>query len=448
MRWFSSRQRASRRSGRQARHLAQSMVLEETGPSVLIRASMLLICLLVVAFLVWAGLTPVKEVAVAPGEVVPSSDLQVIQHKEGGIVREVLVQKGQLVEQGTVLARLDPVENRSALERLEVRRVGLHLKQERLRAFAEGREPDFSFAPDRFAGLVAEQWRIFTLQREEAAATRQMLASRLERARRQAEMVTGEQESLRSQIGLLEQQREMRRELVALGLSSRLTFLEVERELERMRGEVERLSREAAVGREEQEELRTQLAQHQAQTRHDALDAAGEVSRELAETEQLIAAERARLDRLEVTAPVRGVIQDVRVRTPGAVIQPGASLMILVPLGDTLIVEARISPRDVGHVAVGQPVSVKLTAYDYARYGAVPGRLADVSPSTFVDEPTGDTYYRGFVALDQGYVGDRPESLILPGMTATADIVTGRKTLLAYLLKPVYIALTQAFRER
>lgn len=440
---------SSSRAGRQARHLAQSMILEETGPSILVRLALLVICLLVVTFLVWAGLTPVKEVTVAPGSVVPHSDIQVIQHKEGGIVRGVLVEKGQLVNQGDILARLDPVETRSRLAQQEVRRISLLLKAERLRAFGEGTEPDFTAADDRFADQVAEQRRLLALQREELAASRQVLEARLEKARRESDMVAGEIDSLNNQIGYLEQQREMRRELVALGLSSRLSFLDAERELERLRGEVERLTREAAIGRQNQAEIRTQLAQMDLQSRRDALDAAAAVSGEIAEIDQLLNAEEARLARLDVTAPVRGLIQDLKVRTPGAVIQPGDALMTLVPMGDTLIVEARISPRDIGHVAVGQAVTVKISAYDYSRYGSVGGVVTDLSPSTFLDDRSGDPYYKGFIALDQDHVGDRAgENLILPGMTVTADIITGNKTLLAYLLKPVYIALTQAFRER
>jgi HlyD family type I secretion membrane fusion protein len=175
----------------------------------------------------------------------------------------------------------------------------------------------------------------------------------------------------------------------------------------------------------------------------------GDVNAEINEVNQRITAEADRLNRLEVVAPTRGLIQDLKVSTPGAVLQPGDALMTLVPIDDTLIVESRIQTRDVGHVQVGQPVNVRVTAYDFARYGDVQGLLADVSPTTFFDEQTGQPYYKGFVELGQGFVGDRPgRNPILPGMTVDASIITGEKTVLAYLLRPVYISLTQAFQER
>ncbi|MBB4267574.1 HlyD family type I secretion periplasmic adaptor subunit [Roseospira visakhapatnamensis] len=439
----------SAKASRQARHLAQSIVLEESGPSALVRIGLMLICAQVVVFLIWAGLTEVKEVASAPGTVVPSSNLQIVQHKEGGIVREVLVEKGQLVEQGAVLMRLDPVVARSELERLLTRRVSLQLKAERLRAFGERRDPDFSFAEDRFASLVDDQRRILELQQEEHAASREVLLNQLESNSKEMELVTNKIESLRRQLVLLEQQREMRRTLMVQGLSSRLHFLEVQRDIERMKGEITELTNQITVGERQRAEIESRLDEFEATNRRDALDEVGDVNAEISEVDQLIAGESDRLNRLAIIAPTRGLVQDLTVRTPGAVVQPGGALLSLVPIDDALIVESRIQTRDVGHVHAGQPVTVRVTAYDFARYGSVDGVLTDVSPTTFLDEQTGLPYYKGVVRLHKNNVGQRDgENPILPGMTVDASIVTGEKTVLAYLLRPIYISLTQAFQER
>ncbi|KAA5605127.1 HlyD family type I secretion periplasmic adaptor subunit [Roseospira marina] len=437
------------RARRQARHLAQSIVLEESGPSALLRAALLLVCALVFVFIGWAGFTTVKEVAKATGTVVPSRSLQIIQHKEGGIVREVLVEKGQTVEVGQVLARLDPVEAQSDLEAQLTHFVSLQLKAERLRAFAENRPPDFTFADERYRPLVEDQRRVLDGQRAEHEAARQVLQDQLDSTLKENTLLENKISSLERQLVLVGQQRDMRRELMVEGLGSRLTFLEVEREIERLHGEITELTNQRELNVQRRRELTSRLTQLEATKRRDALDEMGEVNAEISEVDQRIMAEADRLDRLAVTAPTRGLIQDVRVRTPGAVLQPGDALLTLVPIDDVLIVESRIETRDVGHVQVGQPVTVRVTAYDFARYGSVEGVLADVSPTTFFDEQTGQPYYRGFVELSQNYVGDRPDvNPILPGMTVDASIITGEKTILAYLLRPIYISLAQAFQER
>ncbi len=440
---------APTQASRQARHLAQSIVLEESGPSTLIRMALVLISALVLAFLFWASQTTVKEVARAAGTVVPSSDLQIVQHKEGGIVREILVEKGQTVEAGQVLARLDPVEARSDVETLVTRAMTLRLKGERLRAFAEGREPDFSFAGPAHVDLVQAQRRILAFQRQEHEAARQVLRDQLDSVTAESALLRNKIESLRREVALVSQQREMRRELMNEGLGSRLNFLEVEREVENMGGQITELTNQLDLNAQRQKEIGSRLAQLEATRGREALDEAGEVSAELAEVRQRMTAESDRLERLEVTAPTRGLIQDLKVSTPGAVIQPGDAILTLVPIDDVLIVESRINTRDIGHVRVGQPVTVRVTSYDFSRYGAVEGVLTDVSPTTFLDEQTGDPYYKGVVELDSAHVGEAAAANpILPGMIVDASIVTGEKTVLAYLLRPVYISLTQAFQER
>lgn len=441
---------ASGQGSRQARHLAQSIVLEESGPSALIRMAMLMICGLVAAFLIWASLTPVKEVANAPGTVVPSSNLQIIQHKEGGIVREVLVEKGQMVETGQVLARLDPVETRSGLETLLTRLLNLRLKAERLRAFADDRDPDFSFADDpRHAALLDDHRAILAVQREEHAAGLKVLRDQLAGTGKEIELLRNKIASVQRQLRLVREQRDMRRELMEEGLGSRLLFLEAEREIERLRGEITEMTNEVAVNEQNLEEVGSRLVQMEATRRREALDQVAEVNAEISEVRERLTAEADRLNRLEVTAPTRGLVQDLMVGMPGAVLQPGDALLTLVPIDDVLIVESRIDTRDIGHVEVGQSVTVKVTSYDFARYGSVDGVLKDVSPTTFLDEQTGHPYYKGFVELKQNHVGDRQgRNPILPGMTVDAGIITGEKTVLAYLLRPVYISLSQAFQER
>jgi HlyD family type I secretion membrane fusion protein len=196
-------------------------------------------------------------------------------------------------------------------------------------------------------------------------------------------------------------------------------------------------------------ELQDRIADLDALERQDAVGELGTVTAELAQVNEALARATDQVTRLEVTAPVSGFIQNLQVRNPGTVIPAGGVLMEVVPVDDELMVEARISTRDVGHVAPGQPVTVKVSSFDFVRYGAVDGVLQTISATTYIDEQTGQPYYKGMVSLAQPHLGEDPDAnRILPGMTVQADIVTGEKTLLEYILKPIYVSLAHAFRER
>jgi HlyD family type I secretion membrane fusion protein len=168
---------------------------------------------------------------------------------------------------------------------------------------------------------------------------------------------------------------------------------------------------------------------------------------ELAQVAESLARAVDRANRLTIDSPVRGIVQNLQIRTIGGVIPAGGALMDIVPVDDELLVEARVSTRDRGHVHEGQQASVKITTYDFVRYGAVHGIVTSISPTTFVDEKDGQPYYKAMVALDHPWVGSSDNGL-LPGMTVQADVITGEKTLLQYLLKPIFVSLAHAFHER
>lgn len=241
----------------------------------------------------------------------------------------------------------------------------------------------------------------------------------------------------------------LREELYKKGLTSKIIYLDAKREVNDARGELANLIVERQRTTEELSESRTKLSELDTDSREDALTQMGVATNELAQINESLSQLFDRVRRLQILSPVHGIVKGMQVHTVGGVIPAGAAIMEVVPLEDELIVETKITTRDVGHVEIGQPVTVKVTTYDFARYGGISGELGDVSATTFVDEATGDPYYRGIVKMDRGYVGFDPEqNRVLPGMTVQADIKTGRKTLLEYLLKPVVSSVKTAFRER
>ncbi|GAA0590688.1 HlyD family type I secretion periplasmic adaptor subunit [Caenispirillum bisanense] len=441
--------RKVQRGSRQIRYLAQFVLLEEKGMSWLAGAAVLLVAVLVTGFVAWASLIRIDEVAVTSGSVVPRSKVQVVQHLEGGIVRDILVEERQMVEAGTVLARLDPVQATAELEQIRARRASLKLREERLRAFMFGRDPDFSFIEPRFAHLMADQMSIFRAGHDRWESQRAVLEGEIMQKQAEANAAARQMESVRRQVALLGEEVEMQRTLFQQGHASKVRFFEVQREKAAAESELSRLEGQKETSEKAVVELTQRINDLDNNQRQDAVGELGTVTAELVQVEEALGRAQDMVQRLEMVSPVRGYVQNLQVRNAGTVIPAGGVLMEVVPVDDELRVETKIATRDVGHVTAGQPVKIKVSSYDFVRYGSVAGRLEYVSATTYVDEQTGQPYYKGMVTMDRAYLGENPEeNRILPGMTVQADVVTGEKTLLEYLLKPIYVSLAHAFRER
>ena len=393
----------------QMRFLSQAIALEEGRPP---RGAMLTILVGVTLFgmvMLWSSMTQVEKVAMATGQVVPVSMVQSIQHLEGGIVREIRASEGRLVERGEVILRLDPTGMQAELDQLRARESGLALQVERLRAFAERRPAQLSGSQQ----LVMDQEAVLQTQVRARETQREVLERQV--ATRRAELATlqAQHAALVRQSEIIGETLEMRLKLLKAGLVSRLLYLETE-----------------------------------ARLANDSLAEMGRLSAELAQVREGIARAVDRVTRLEIRSPVRGVVKDLRFRTIGGVVPPGAQVTEVVPIDEGLIAEVKISPRDIGHVRVGQDVTAKVSTYDFARYGVVAGTLSGISASTF-QEGDGQVFYRGFVTFEKPGVGDVPErNPLLPGMVLQADIRLGSRSVLEYLLTPIYASLAGAFHER
>lgn len=437
-----------KRGNRQPRFLAQSVVLEEVGIPGIIRVAILTVCLSVAGFVFWAAITVVDEVAATTGEVVPSGQVQTIQHLEGGIISEILIREGDLVEAGEILLRLDPEAAHAELAQAKARRAGLMLKAERLRAFGEKRSPDFSFVGGEFASLVRDQQTIFEVQEDTRRNRRDVLLKQIDQRSSEVDLFEDQELTMEKNISLLEEELSMRQTLFEKGLSPKIVYLDIKRQVNQAQGDFAKLQGEWQRASEALDEARSRLAEEDAKIREKALSEMGSVTREVAQVRESINKLEDRVRRLDIKAPVRGIVKGLKANSVRGVLAPGAVIMEIVPMDEELVVEARITTNDVGHVRPGFPVKVKILTYDYARYGGITGVLKSVSATTFVDERN-IPYYKGTIVLDRNYVGfDSEKNRVLPGMTVQADIKTGKKTLLQYLLKPVYSSVDRSFRER
>ena len=433
---------------RQMRHLSQSAILEEVGPPRLVRVILMLLSLTVFGFIGWAAVTELEETTKASGEVVPSGSVLSVQHLEGGIIEKIFVRDGDIVQAGEPLVRLNPTSAKAQHEETEARAVSLELRLERLLAFAEGRAPDFSSAPPRFAALISGERGIL---RQQIDALDQE-ASVLEAQARQRESELGVLDiqitKMTERVKILGTQREMRERLAEKGLVSKLVYLQTLEQYQTAVGELAEIRGKIRSARNAIEEAGSKMAQLQSQRRNEALEESGRVADDLASVRETSRRLSDRVARLDIVAPVQGIVKGLATNTVGGVIPPGGLVTEIVPMDKELVVEARISPVDIGHITIGHKANVKVTTFDFARFGAIEGTVTKISASTFKDREN-EVYYKAEIKLKEAYVGDQSgKNRILPGMVTEIDINTGQRTVLRYLLRPVFQSLDVAFSER
>lgn len=380
------------------------------GPeSVTARSLLWLIVAAVAIFIVWAAFAELDEVAVGDGKVIPASKGQVIQSLEGGILTELAVREGDIVDAGQTLATLDPVQARSSVEEALARITALKARAARLQGEINDRS-EVAFPPE-----VAKEPAVADRERQLFAANRRAFAENVA--------------NLRQQLRLAEDELKIATPLLRTGAANEVEVL-------RLRQKVAELSTKVAAT---QNEYYVALKTDYAQT--------------MADLGPLLKIREGRADQLRrtvITSPARGIVKDIRVTTIGGVVGTGGVLMEIVPLGDRLLIEARVSPRDIAFIHPGQEATVKITAYESSVYGTLPASVERISPDTIEDQVDRRLYYyRVYVLTEHAYLEakDGKRHPIMPGMVATTEIRTGRKTVLDYLIKPLNRA-GEALRER
>ena len=421
----------------------------QNGSSRLIRWAMIAIAMVICAFLGWAQITNVDEVAVTLGELVPTGQVLAIQHLEGDIISEILIDEGEVVQADQVLIRLDPANAQTELKQMKSRHAALALEAERFHAVGTEREPDFTIVGDAYKNLVNDQYTIYQSQIEASEKRSEVVVAQIEQKKQELALFDEREETASKRADLLLEELVLRESLYKEGLTTKIVYLDIKRQVNDARGELSNMIVERRRTSESLEESRNKLRELHTNEKEQALTQMGVVTNELAQVNSSLDKLYDRVRRLKIISPIHGVIKGLKVHASGGGMIPGGAIILeIVPLYEDLLVETRITTRDVGHVEIGQPVTIKVTTYDSARYGSISGELKEISASTFLDEQ-GDPYYKGVILMDRDYVGNDPKvNKVLPGMTVQADIKIGRKTLLNYLLKPIVSSVKTRFRER
>lgn len=416
------------------------------------RASNILLLVIAAVFValgVWAALAQVDTVAQAPGKVIPSARVQVLQSLEGGVVQEIHVVQGQAVDAGAVLITLSPMQASGDFQTRQQQALALRARVARLQAEADLRTPEFEASLRRDAAeFVKVESAAFDGRRTEQAAQLAMMQAQVAQRLKEKEEAKIAIQTARRSLTAAREERSMLESLVAQGLEPRIELVRIERVISEAEGREQ--SAVVAVERLQQAIVETQSRRDtaEAQFRGQARDELTRSIAELRALEQGMPALEDRFDRTILKAPVKGIVNRILVNTVGGVAKPGDVLIELVPADDQLVVEAMVNPRDIGFVQVGQVARVKLTAYDYSIFGAMPGKVAQVGADAITNE-RGEAFYLVRVETDAKAVESLDRKLpVISGMQAQVDIVTGSKTVLTYLLKPLIAVRDSAFRER
>lgn len=360
--------------------------------------------LFVICALIWAHYAILDEVTTGQGKVIPSSQVQVIQNLEGGIVSKLYVTEGEIVKKDQVLMQIDNTRFKASFNEVEKKMASLQIAVIRLSAEMNDKPMDIpsDFLKDN-ADLVDAEKALYASRQEEL-------------------------KQLTSALGLAEKELNLSKPLVDKGAVSEVEILRLERSVNELKGKIY-------------------------QFKSQALEQLNKAKGELAALRESQSAEKDKLKRTTVRSPVKGIVKRIKVNTIGGVLQPGMDIIEIVPLDDTLLIEAKVRPSDIGFIHPGQEAIVKLTAYEFSIYGGLTGKVEQISADTITDDKSAsgkeETYYLIRVRTDKNYLGTPEKPLyIIPGMMATVDILTGKKSVLHYLLKPILKARDAALRER
>ncbi|WP_375230730.1 HlyD family type I secretion periplasmic adaptor subunit [Roseobacter sp. S98] len=411
---------------------------------------LLVVALGIGLFVSWATTHRIEETARAVGRVIPSQQVQVVQSAEGGIVRDIAVREGDLVEAGDVLMQIDDIRSDAERGQLLEREAAILAESIRLEAEAAlASEPDFPVALEARAPLAtAAEGRLFDSRREQLTRELEVLQAQLTQRRSELDEMRAIRARTRAVIAPLSEEIALTQDMFDRGLVPQIELL-------RLQSRFAELSGDIAVS--EASEPRLQAAIGEAENQINAARSAyiltarqrlARLQLELAVVQETLRSANDRVTRAQLRAPVRGTINRVNTTTIGAVVQPGAALIEIVPSDDSLLIEADLGPRDIAFVRTGEPASVKISAYDYLVYGALAGEVLRIGADTITAEG-GTEFFRVIVRTDKSWLGTDDNPLpITPGMIASVDIQTGEKTVLSYLARPILRARSEALRER
>ncbi len=403
----------------------------------------------VVVFIIWAAFSELEEVTRANGKVVPSSQIQVVQNLEGGILSQLNIRVGDVVARNQVLLKIDKTRFTASYNESRASFLALTAKVARLEAEVQGKKfviPEVVKKENLQIG--SREAQLYTSRMRALENSKQILKEQLAQRRQELAELQGKLKELNRTNEILKKEISITRPLVSQGAVSEVDILRLERQSSEMRGSIQAIELSIPKVRSQIKEAKKAIEDEKLKYINLARE---ELNKAYTDLESISASSVAladRLQRTEVRSPVKGTVNRILVNTVGGIIQPGMDLIEIVPLEDSLLIEARIKPSDIAFLRPDQKAMVKFSAYDFTIYGGLEAKLEQISADSLTDE-RGDDYYLVRLRTQKNYLGSEDEPLpIIPGMIVTVDIISGKKTVLSYLLKPMLRAKYLALRER
>ena len=400
-------------------------------------------------FILWAQFALIDEIARGDGEIIPSGENQLIQNLEGGIVEEILVHEGQPVEKGQILIRIDNKKSTSSFSSNAVKADALQAKIARLRAESQGKKFEVDGAlKKRIPEIVENEYSLYQTNKHQLRSKLNALKARLSQKRQELNEAKSQLRHLKASHEMIETEVSMTEPMVKKGVRSKIDFLKLRREANEIESKYDATNKSIPRLRSAIKEVQSTINETTYMFKSEAKVKRNEAVAELRGLRENSTALKDQVSRTVVRSPMKGVVQRLFVHTVGGVIKPGENIMEIVPSEQNLLVEVKIKPADIAFIYFGQKAIVKFSAYDFAIYGGLDGKVVFISADTEKDEKD-NVFYNVRIETDKNHLSRNGEELkIIPGMTVNVDIITGQKSVLDYILKPILKTKQYTFTER
>ena len=418
-------------------------------PSVASHFMLLTVASLVGAFFVWAGTSEIEEITRGGGKVVPTQEIQVVQSLEGGILTELFVTEGQQVKKGDVLLKINDVAFSSEERGAEARSLALKAKKARLNAEAQGKT---FVAPkevlEKFPNIARNEEALFRSRQQELNNAKSILDNKISSARAELREVQAKINRLSDSRGSLKKELSLTEKMVAKRAVPEIEAIRLRREISDVSGQMREATQRKSGLDADLRGAQRERADRENKFKSQVLGELNEIESQISQLKENLTAIGDRVDRSEVRSPVDGVVNKVAIKTIGGIIEPAMQLVEVVPLDDELKIIARVLPQEIAFLRQGQEANIKISAYDSQRYGALKGVLTRIGANSVTDKE-GNVAFEIELEANQNYLGTKENPLpITPGMVAEVEIITGERTILSYLAKPVLRAKDKALTER
>jgi HlyD family type I secretion membrane fusion protein len=428
--------------------LTRSVLLEETGTGVIVKLIIYGTFLMVAGFIVWSIYMPLDEVAMTNGELVPKMRLQEVQHPNGGVIKKIYVSNGDKVKTGDLLLELDSEVINAKISEAKTTYNFLLAKRERLEAYLQKRKPNFSKFPPEVAKMINQQTEILQNLIDSEKLKYDLLETQIDQANDELSKLKKQKITLDNQIRLINKELEIQTKLEKLGAVPKLQLIKLKRSISQIEQSSESIPEDIAKVKDKIAELALTRDKIKTDLISKFREKLEEVIQKLPKAKSALENYSHDLEHLKLYANVSGTIHDLQTNTNGGVLRPMITAMKIVPDNEELVAEVHVAAKDIGHIKVGDSAKVRLTTFDFSRFGAIKGKVINISASSYLDKHE-VPYYLATVKLEKLYINiNGEERRLMSGMSVEADIKTGTKTLMKYLLRPIFKSASQAFSER